>query len=40
MEELQSAAALFRSHPRYAAPRAYAESIRKLVESGRFAVLS
>jgi RNA polymerase sigma factor (sigma-70 family) len=40
MEELQSTAVLFRSHPSYAAPRAYAESIRKLVESGRFAVLS
>jgi len=39
MEELQSAAALFRSHPSYAAPRAYAENIRTLVESGRFAVL-
>jgi hypothetical protein len=40
MQELQSTAALFRSHQSYAALRAYAENIRTLVESGRFAVLS
>lgn len=40
MHELQSAAALLRSHPTYAAPEAFVENIKKLVESGRFGVLS
>jgi hypothetical protein len=40
MHDLESAARLFRSHPTFAAPEAFVQGIRKLVESGRFAVLS
>lgn len=34
-DELRRVAALFRSHPDYAAPESFVESLRKLVESGR-----
>jgi RNA polymerase sigma factor (sigma-70 family) len=34
-DELRRVAVLFRSHPDYAAPESFVESIRKLVESGR-----
>ena len=40
MHDLESTARLFRSHPTFAAPAAFVQGIRKLVESGRFAVLS
>jgi RNA polymerase sigma factor (sigma-70 family) len=35
LDELRRVAALFRSHPDYAAPETFVESIKKLVESGR-----
>jgi RNA polymerase sigma factor (sigma-70 family) len=34
-DELRRVAALFRSHPDYAAPESFVESLKKLVESGR-----
>jgi len=34
-DELRRVAVLFRSHPDYAAPESFIESIKKLVESGR-----
>ncbi|MFQ5741889.1 MAG: RNA polymerase sigma factor [Acidobacteriota bacterium] len=39
MRELQGAAAVFRSHPDYAAPGAFVEAVRKLISSGQFKVL-
>jgi len=39
MEELERAAAVFRSHPDYAAPETFLETIRTLIDSGRFRVL-
>jgi RNA polymerase sigma factor (sigma-70 family) len=39
MDELKRIAALFRSHPDYAAPESYVESIKQLVESGRLEIL-
>jgi RNA polymerase sigma factor (sigma-70 family) len=38
--ELERIAVLFRSHPDYAAPETFVESIKKLVESGRLEILS
>jgi len=35
LDELKRIAVLFRSHPDYAAPESFVESIKKLVESGR-----
>jgi RNA polymerase sigma factor (sigma-70 family) len=35
LDELRRVAVLFRSHPDYAAPETFVESIKKLVESGR-----
>ena len=35
LDELRRVAVLFRSHPDYAAPESFVESIKKLVESGR-----
>jgi len=35
LDELRRVAALFRSHPDYAAPESFVQSIKKLVESGR-----
>ena len=40
LDELRRVAVLFRSHPDYAAPESFVESIRKLVESGRLEILS
>jgi RNA polymerase sigma factor (sigma-70 family) len=40
LNELRRVAALFRSHPDYAAPETFVESIKKLVESGRLEVLN
>jgi RNA polymerase sigma factor (sigma-70 family) len=37
--ELRRVAALFRSHPDYAAPESFVESVRSLVESGRLGAL-
>jgi RNA polymerase sigma factor (sigma-70 family) len=39
MEELYSAAGLMRSHPEYTAPESVAETISKVVRSGRYAIL-
>lgn len=39
LDELRRVAALFRSHPDYAAPETFVESIKKLVESGRLEML-
>jgi RNA polymerase sigma factor (sigma-70 family) len=39
LDEVKRLAALFRSHPDYAAPETFVESIKKLVESGRFGIL-
>lgn len=39
MDELERAAALFRSHPDYAAPLAFVEGIRNLMDSGQFQLL-
>lgn len=39
MDELQRVAVLFRSHPEYAAPRAFAEAIKELLNSGKFKLL-
>lgn len=38
LDELRRVAVLFRSHPDYAAPETFAESIRRLVESGRLEI--
>jgi hypothetical protein len=35
LDELRRVAVLFRSHPDYAAPETFVDSIKKLVESGR-----
>jgi len=40
LDELRRVAVLFRSHPDYAAPERFVESIKKLVESGRLEMLS
>jgi RNA polymerase sigma factor (sigma-70 family) len=40
LDELRRMAVLFRSHPDYAAPESFVESIQKLVESGRWEVLN
>ena len=40
LDELHRVAVLFRSHPDYAAPETFVESIKKLVESGRLEVLN
>ena len=39
-DELRRVAALFRSHPDYAAPKYFVESLKKLVESGRLEMLN
>lgn len=39
LDKLQRVAFLFRSHPEYAAPVTFVESIKKLLESGRLEVL-
>jgi RNA polymerase sigma factor (sigma-70 family) len=39
LDEVKRLAVLFRSHPDYAAPDAFVESIKKLVESGRLQIL-
>jgi hypothetical protein len=35
LDEMRRVAALFRSHPDYAAPESFVESIKKLLDSGR-----
>jgi RNA polymerase sigma factor (sigma-70 family) len=40
LDEVKRLAVLFRSHPDYAAPETFVESIKKLVESGRLEILS
>ena len=40
LDEVKRLAVLFRSHPDYAAPETFVESIKKLVESGRFELFS
>ena len=40
LDELRRVAVLFRSHPDYAAPETFVESIKKLVESGRLEMLN
>jgi RNA polymerase sigma factor (sigma-70 family) len=40
LDELRRVAVLFRSHPDYAAPESFVESIKKLVESGRWEMLN
>jgi RNA polymerase sigma factor (sigma-70 family) len=40
LDEVKRLAVLFRSHPDYAAPDSFVESIKKLVESGRLEILS
>jgi RNA polymerase sigma factor (sigma-70 family) len=40
LDELRRVAVLFRSHPDYAAPESFVESIKKLVESGRLEMLN
>jgi len=40
LDELRRVAALFRSHPDYAAPESFVESIKTLVESGRLEMLN
>jgi RNA polymerase sigma factor (sigma-70 family) len=39
-DELRRVAVLFRSHPNYAAPERFVESMKKLVESGRLEMLN
>jgi RNA polymerase sigma factor (sigma-70 family) len=39
LHELRAAAALYRSHPTYAAPEGFVASLKRLVESDRFAAL-
>ena len=39
MQEIRSAAALFRSHPDYAAPDRFLENMKSLLDSGKFKVL-
>jgi len=38
LEELQRAAAIFRSHPDYIAPDTFVEGVKKLIASGKFKV--
>jgi RNA polymerase sigma factor (sigma-70 family) len=38
LDEAKRLAAFFRSHPNYAAPETFVESIKKLVDSGRFEI--
>jgi hypothetical protein len=40
LDEVKRLALLFRSHPDYAAPETFVESIKKLIESGRLEILS
>jgi RNA polymerase sigma factor (sigma-70 family) len=40
LDELRRVAVLFRTHPDYAAPETFLESIKRLVESGKFEVLN
>lgn len=40
MEDLHEAAAIFRSHPQYAAAPALLEGVKRLVDSGKFKILS
>jgi RNA polymerase sigma factor (sigma-70 family) len=40
LDEMRRVAVLFRSHPDYAAPESFVESIKKLVESGRLEMLN
>ncbi|MCI0622866.1 MAG: hypothetical protein L0387_14625 [Acidobacteria bacterium] len=40
MEDLHEAAAVFRGHPQYAAVPALLDGVKKLVDSGRFKILS
>ncbi|MEJ2724691.1 MAG: hypothetical protein P8175_08605, partial [Deltaproteobacteria bacterium] len=40
LDEMKRLAVLFRSHPDYAAPGTFVESIKKLVESGRFKIFT
>jgi len=40
LDEVKRLAVIFRSHPDYAAPGTFVESIKKLVDSGRFKILS
>jgi RNA polymerase sigma factor (sigma-70 family) len=40
LDDLRRVAILFRSHPDYAAPESFVESIKKLVESGRLEMLN
>jgi RNA polymerase sigma factor (sigma-70 family) len=40
LDEMRRVAVLFRSHPDYAAPESFVESMRNLVESGRLEMLS
>jgi len=36
LDEMRRVAVLFRAHPNYAAPQSFAESVKKLVETGRW----
>jgi hypothetical protein len=40
IERLERATAVFRSHPNYAAPAAFAGIVKRLVDSGEFRVLA
>jgi RNA polymerase sigma factor (sigma-70 family) len=40
LDKIKRLAVLFRSHPNYAAPETFLESIKKVVESGRFELFS
>jgi RNA polymerase sigma factor (sigma-70 family) len=40
LDEVKRLAVLFRSHPDYAAPETFVESVRTLVDSGRFEIFS
>jgi RNA polymerase sigma factor (sigma-70 family) len=40
LDEVKRLAVLFRSHPDYAAPETFVESVRSLVDSGRFEIFS
>jgi RNA polymerase sigma factor (sigma-70 family) len=40
LEQLESVAALYRRHPRYAAPEAFVDGIKRLINAGTFGVLS